>query len=167
MTIKELTQTNASCRAYRKDPIPRGTLLDLCDAARFAPNAFNAQPWHFYPADGVRAKAVAKLFPNDWAAQCPAFIAIAVPAATTVVSGRVHDFNAVDAGVAAAHLCLAAGERGLASCILGSVDEDAFCALAHVPSGMRVRAVVAVGYPAVCTSGPKDRKPLGDCTTFL
>ena len=166
MTIRELSCTHSSCRTYKPDPVDRTLLLDLIETARYAPNAFNAQMWRFFVAAEEQAKAVAKLFPNTWTSACPAFIAIAVPEGSTVVKNRMHDFNAIDCGIVAAHLCLAASERGLGSCILGSVDEDAICYLAHIPRGMRVHAVVAIGYPQGADT-PKDRKPIGELVTFI
>jgi F420 biosynthesis protein FbiB-like protein len=46
-TLAYLIQTRRSIRRYRPDPIPRGTIHRLLEAAIWAPSAHNRQPWRF------------------------------------------------------------------------------------------------------------------------
>lgn len=124
--LKELAMRRQSTRAYTDTPVPRDVLLDLVDTARLAPNTRNLQQWRFLICDGENAKKVAstaRLFPGmpEWHRDCPAFILITTEKPDPALS---HDFPMADAGIAAAFLTLAAAEKGLGSCILGSLDEE-------------------------------------------
>ena len=45
--INEIFLNRWSPRAYTGEAIPRQTLLSILEAARWAPSAFNVQPWRF------------------------------------------------------------------------------------------------------------------------
>ena len=81
-TIKKMTETRQSCRAF--DPVrtpDRAVLTQVLEAARLAPSACNSQPYHFYVAVDGTARAVGaatqSLGMNKFAGDCPAFIVVA------------------------------------------------------------------------------------------
>lgn len=41
-----------SVRAFRSEPVPRGQLMEILEAARAAPSNFNSQPWRVYVLTG-------------------------------------------------------------------------------------------------------------------
>ena len=79
---------------------------------------------------------------------------------------KSQDFAAIDLGLATAHLCLAATEQGLSTCILGWLNEAKLKELLGIPASKRVRLVIAVGYAAADTLRPKQRKPLEDLVRY-
>ena len=70
-----------------------------------------------------------------------------------------------DAGIAAAYLSLAAAEKGLDTCIIGSADEEGVKALLGVAPERRVHLIVAVGYGKEAPSLKKDRLPYDELVT--
>lgn len=49
MDFLEIAKSRQSCRAYdRSRPVEREKLLACLEAARLAPSACNAQPYHFH-----------------------------------------------------------------------------------------------------------------------
>ncbi len=52
-----------------------------------------------------------------------------------------------DAGIAAAYISLVAFEKGLGSCLLGSVDRDRLRQILKMPDHCEIDLVVALGYP--------------------
>ena len=60
-----------------------------------------------------------------------------------------------DAGIAAEAFCLAAYEKGLGTCILGIYDEKKTAAFLELPEGVRIGALIPIGYPAEEPAAPK------------
>lgn len=126
-------QNRRSVREYSSKAIPMFDLKKLAEAAIWAPNAMNAQQWHFSvvtdqqmlqrmsdacrtgmanaPVPFLREKAKESNFHAFFHA--PAVIVI------TVMEGKFTQF---DAGAAANALCLAAESMGYATCITASTE---------------------------------------------
>lgn len=178
MDFFELIQKRQSCRAYNGKPVERNKLEIIVDAARLAPSACNSQPWHFVVVDEPeKAKKTAKLLQdkvvpiNRFTDSCPAFVVICEGKAklSEKVSGRFkgQEFAQIDTGIAAAHLCFAATELGLGCCILGWFDEQGLKNLLHVPEYVRIRLVMAVGYPKEGDPiRPKSRKEMDEIAGY-
>lgn len=47
MTLSEVIQKRKSIRRYEEGDVPNETILEMIDAARYAPSAKNIQNWHF------------------------------------------------------------------------------------------------------------------------
>ena len=129
----------------------------ILEAARIAPSACNAQPWHFIVVDEPElrnqvADAVASriLGMNHFTKQAPVHILVVEerPNFTSGIGGLIKDkqFPLLDIGIAAAHITLAATAEGLGSCILGWFDEKAVRKLLHIPDKKRVILDIVVGY---------------------
>jgi nitroreductase len=46
MEIRDVIRTNGTVRRFTNDAVPRSTVVDILDDARFAPSGGNRQPWH-------------------------------------------------------------------------------------------------------------------------
>ena len=57
VSIHELISGRWSARAYSNQPIEAGQIEAVLEAARWAPSAFNAQPWRFIMFDRNRDAA--------------------------------------------------------------------------------------------------------------
>ena len=79
---------------------------------------------------------------------------------------KSQDFASIDLGLTTAHLCLAATEQGLSTCILGWLNEAKLKELLRIPASKRVRLGIAVGYAATDALRPKQRKPLEDLVRY-
>ncbi|MGQ9920477.1 MAG: nitroreductase [Desulfobacca sp.] len=62
MDVRQAIYQRRSIRAFRPEPVPNKTLLQLLDAAVQAPSARNMQPWHFVVVTGkARERLVQRL----------------------------------------------------------------------------------------------------------
>lgn len=153
-----LASSRQSDRAYDPDrPVEREKLERILQAVTMAPSACNAQPWKFIVVDEPELKnKVADatsnriLGLNHFTKQAPVHLLI-VEESVNLSSGfgglvKNKTFSMIDIGIAAAHICLAAEDEGLGSCILGWFNEDKIRSLLNIPSGKRVILDIVIGY---------------------
>ena len=148
-----------STRAF--DPerkVDREIITRILEAARLAPSACNAQPWHFVVVDEPElrnkvadATASKILRINHFTKQAPVHILV-VEEKVNISSGfgglvKEKQFALLDLGIAATHICLAAEAEGLGSCILGWFAEEKVKELLDIPKNRRVILDIVVGYP--------------------
>ena len=142
----DLVKQRQSDRRYDPEKtVEPEKLARIIEAARLAPSACNAQPWHFVVVDDpdlknrvADAAANRVLGMNHFTKQAP------------VLGGwikRKH-FPRIDIGIVAAHIVLAAADEGLGSCIVGWFDEAAVRKVLAIPSGKRVLLDIVIGYSA-------------------
>lgn len=162
-----LVKARQSDRAYDLSrPVETEKLERILEAARLAPSACNAQPWHFTVVTDPElahrvGKATAGLGMNKFAKGAPVHILITEESAniTSFLGRKIKDkyFPLIDIGIAAAHISLAAEAEGLGSCILGWFDEKALKAMVGIPEGKRLLLDITIGYP-IKSKRPKSRK---------
>ena len=51
-------RSRRSVRAFRPDPVPRPTLIEIVETARAAPSNFNSQPWRVHILTGEPKRAL-------------------------------------------------------------------------------------------------------------
>lgn len=54
--LREAILRRRSVRRYRSDPVPRGVIMRLLEAATWAPSAHNRQPWRFVVVETLAQK---------------------------------------------------------------------------------------------------------------
>lgn len=133
MNFMEIAKKRQSCRSY--DPqrqVEPEKLAAVLEAARLAPSACNGQPYHLTVCRGETAREVAAgtmgMGMNKFAAQAPVLIVISEePYVKTAALGaklKGIDYRSIDIGIVAAYLTAEAAAQGLATCILGWIDDD-------------------------------------------
>lgn len=174
MNFTEIAIARQSCRKY--DPckaVEDEKLTAIMEAARLAPSACNGQPYHFTVCKGENAKAVAKevmgMGMNKFAADVPVMIVISEEdyVASAALGARVkkNDYRSIDIGIAAAYLTAEAAAQGLATCILGWLNDDKIREICGVDKP--VRLVIAVGYADENdTLRTKKRKDMEQLVTY-
>ena len=121
------------------------------EAARLAPSACNAQPYHFTVCRGQAAKAavagVTGMGMNKFAAQAPVLIVISERpySKSAALGSKVTkvDYRSIDIGIAA-YLTAEAVAQGLSTCIIGWLDDAKLRAACGLDQP--VRLVIALGY---------------------
>jgi nitroreductase len=166
--VEPAIRTRRTHKAYEREPVDRGTIEELLELARWAPNHHLTEPWRFRViGPETFDRLVAAGAPNEASklGRAPTLIA-----ASATQKGDDHE-NREDllATACAVYIVLlAAHARGLASYwrtpalfeteaareILGFEPDEEFVALIHL------------GDPAT-TPDPKERKPVEEYTTFL
>jgi nitroreductase len=166
-----------SPRAFTDESIPQADLLTILEAARWAPSAFNAQPWHFIYADRTSehfAKLVDLLAPfnQDWARHAAALVFIASRTTRTSSDGATESpstTHAFDAGAAWSLLALQATKLGWHAHGMSGLDHARAAVELGLPPEWRIEIAVALGrqgdaagLPETLRSRetPSPRKPL-------
>lgn len=175
MNFLEIAQTRQSCRAYDEGrSVEPEKLTAVLEAVRLAPSACNGQPYHFTVCRGETAKAVAAAVTgmgmNKFAAQAPVLIVVSekpyVKSAALGAKVKGNDYRSIDIGIAAAYLTAEAAAQGLASCILGWLDDGKIRDICGLDQP--VRLVITLGYAKEGDPlRPKKRKELSELVTEL
>jgi nitroreductase len=142
MDVFEAVQERRSIRAYQDKPVPRETLEKILEAARLAPSAGNAEPWHFIAVtSSEKRKALSGGRFAKFLTQTPIVI---------VACGDKEaspDWYAIDVALAVENMVLTATNEGLGTCCVGSFNEKEVKAIVNVPENFEVVLLLAVGYP--------------------
>jgi nitroreductase len=141
-----------SPRAMTGEPIPQETLMQLFEAARWAPSSYNGQPWRFLYAqrDTEHWKLFFDLlveFNQNWAKNAGVLV---------LFISRTHfDFNgepsvthSFDTGAAWENLALQGWLRGLVVHGMQGFDYERARIGLNIPEEFQVEAMCAIGRPA-------------------
>ncbi len=142
-----------SPRGFSAENIPDPVLRGFFEAARWAPSAFNSQPWRFLYAlrgEPEFATFLAPLieFNRGWAQHAAALVYLVSkkdftpPGKTEPQFSRTHSF---DAGAAWANFANQAALGGWATHGRSGFDVDAARKALGVPDGFAVEIAIAVG----------------------
>lgn len=175
MNFLEIARARQSCRSYDAAREVEQEKLDaILEAVRIAPSACNGQPYHITVCRGEAAGKVAKacqgMGMNKFASQAPVLLVISeedyVKSAAVGAKVKGNDYRSMDIGIAVAYLTAEAAAQGLATCILGWLDDDkirAVCGIKHP-----VRLVVTLGYaPEGEKLREKKRKDIDTLVTYM
>ena len=158
MSFLDLVMKRQSDRAFDPDkPVGEDKLNRILEAARFAPSACNAQPWKFIVVEDEKtrhqiadATSNRLLSINHFTKQAPIhLIIVEEPANFSSSIGsffKKKRFPHIDIGIVAEHICLAAAEEGLGSCMIGWFDEKKIKKILDIPSSRTVVLDIVIGY---------------------
>ena len=174
MNFWEIAQTRQSCRSYDADRSVEQEKLDaILRSAQLAPSACNGQPYKITVCRGDSAKAVAAactgMGMNKFALQAPVQLVISempyVKSAALGAKLKKNDYRSIDIGIVAAYITAEAAAQGLATCILGWLDDEkirGICDLEHP-----VRLVITLGYAKADDKlRVKKRKDMGELVAY-
>jgi len=167
--IADIFTRRWSPRAFDGSALDESDLLKLFEAARWAPSAFNAQPWRFLYAlrggpDWQRFLDLLVPFNRAWAENASALIFVISDKfmrnedGTPKSESHSHSF---DAGAAWSLLALQATHDGLHVHGMTGVNFDEAYKSLGVPEDFRIEAAVAVGRlgdPATLPEGMRVRE---------
>ena len=150
--ISELVKENRSCRRFYEDhAVETETLKEFVNLARMSASGANLQPLKYILSCDPRKNA--DIFSclawagylKDW----PGPAEGERPAAYIVVLGdtSISESAGCDHGIAAQTILLGAREKGLAGCMLGSIDRNALRDSLNIPSQLKILLVLAIGKP--------------------
>ncbi|MEJ7933034.1 nitroreductase family protein [Sphingobium sp. AN558] len=168
-----------SPRAFDPTAIPKADLDSMLEAARWAPSAFNYQPWRFLyahrdGADWQRSLDILLPFNREWAQHASLLLFVLSDSLMDQANGaepKPLGSHSFDAGAAWASLALQATRLGYHCHGMAGIDPDAARVALEVPDRFRIEAAVAIGRrgdPANLSEAlqareqPSDRKPITD-----
>ena len=152
-----------SPRAFTGENIPETTLLGFIEAARWAPSAYNSQPWRFLyarrdSADWQRYLSLLIEFNRGWAQHASALLVI-VSKTTFVPPGKSEEqpapSHAFDTGAAWGFFALQAHLAGWHTHAMTGFDKELARRELKIPDGYEVHAMVAVGKRGDAASLPE------------
>jgi nitroreductase len=166
--VAESIRGRRTHKSFGPAPVPRETLEELFDLARFAPNHHLTQPWRFRvlgPAAVAALKDAAGPVEAPKLDRAPTLVV----ASAHLTGAQQQDEEDICATAAAIYaVLLGAHARGLASywrtpAVLRTRDGRA---AVGIPDGERVLGLIHLGSPVTQPQG-KERAPLGDVLAFL
>lgn len=155
-----------SIRKYEDKDVSEQDILELLNAARWAPSWANRQEWRFVI---VREEAIKEQLKGTLAETNPArkhgFNApVLIVICAEKDEATIHQnkpYYLVDAGSAMQNLMLAAVAKGLGTCWIGSFDENRARKILDIPESVTIVGYTPVGYPAQ-KPDPRPRKELDE-----
>ena len=171
MEVEEAIRTRRTHKAYGREPVPRETLDELFELARWAPNHHLTNPWRFRvlgAASLARLKAAADALDAGSGAKlerAPTLVAVSVTQAGDPVA---DEEDALAGAVAAYIVLLAAHARGLAGywrtpAVLRAPEGRAALGIG---AGERVLGLLHLGRPRQEQRTP-DRVPVEAVVSYL
>ena len=150
--ISELVEANRSCRRFYEDhPVELKTLEDLVDLARLSASGANLQPLKYILA--CRPDVNAEIFSclawagylKDWPGPDPG----ERPSGYIVILGdtTIKEEFGVDHGIAGQSMLLGAREKGLAGCMIASINRKDIRPMLNIESHLKILLVLAIGKP--------------------
>jgi nitroreductase len=166
--VEEAIRTRRTHKVYGHEPVPRETLDELFELARWAPNHNLTNPWRFRvvgPKSLARLKEAAGAEAAAKLDRAPTLVVVSVVESGDPVQDE-EDYAA--AAVAAYIVLLGAHARGLAGywrtpAVLRTTGG---CSAAGVPAGERAIGLLHLG-PRRQDKEPPDRLEPGDFVTYL
>lgn len=107
---------------------------------------------------------------NKFAITSPAFIVVVREKRNlTSKMGELikkKDYTSMDIGIASEHLCLAATELGLGTCMMGWFKEKNIKKLINIPTNKEIHLVISLGYYDEKVTRRKIRKNIDEIYSF-
>jgi nitroreductase len=168
MELEDAIRTRRTHKVYGSEPVPRETLEELLELARWAPNHNLTNPWRFRvlgPDSLARLKAAAGPDAGAKLDRAPTLVVASQVRSDDQIQDE-EDLCAVAAAIS--YVLLGAHSRGLAGywrtpAVLRTPEGRA---AAGVPDGERVLGLIHLG-PLRQEKEPPGRLPPGDYVTFL
>ncbi|CAN2225946.1 NfnB Nitroreductase [Candidatus Nanopelagicaceae bacterium] len=147
--VHEIIATRRSPRSFNESAeISDQDLLGILEAARWAPSAFNGQPWRFFVGkrgDELFNQIMASLVPfnQSWAERSSALILVA--AITVKSDGTIHADYQFDCGLAVGQLVIETHHRGLIAHQMTGFDKTIAQTELSMPTELVPVVVIAIG----------------------
>lgn len=153
MSAVEIMKKRRTIRKFQNREISREDIVDMIECARRAPSGANLQPLKYFVAN--EPALCSQVF------ECTAWAGYLKGAGTPKEGERPTTYIAIlcdreirssgfeaDGGAAAMSIILAAEERGIGSCWIGSINRERLSKLLELDEKYEIFALIALGYPA-------------------
>ena len=146
--FKTLVKNTRCVRRYKEANISYEDLADLVDIARQTSSGKNLQPLKYIIITDTKQKEEVYK-PLVWAAHLQDWeqLPSQKPSAYILIleDTDINGFSDIDSGIAMQTIMLGARAKGLGSCILASIDKEAYKKLFNLPSNLEPRFIIAFG----------------------
>jgi len=161
MNLMQAIRARRSIRNFMDKSVEEEKLLAVLEAGRLAPSARNMQDWRFIVVrdSATRQRLAEAARDQKFVGMAPVVIAACGTSDMVMTCGQPA--YAIDVAIAVDHMTLAAASLGLGTCWIGAFYEEKVKEILGVPQGIRVVALLLLGYPAE-QPGPRPRKSLDE-----
>lgn len=169
--VHELVASRWSPSVWSDRSVSAEDLRAVFEAARWAPSAFNEQPWRYLVATREDAVEFERLLSclveanRNWARHAPV-LALSIMSLQLARNGKPNGTAAHDVGLATANLTVEATARGLAVHQMGGILPDRAREIYGIPEGFAALTGLALGYAgepvgefAARDLSPRTRRP--------
>jgi nitroreductase len=148
--INSLIEQRWSTRAFSNMPVEKAKLQSILEATRWAPSAFNEQPWRFIlgqKGDNTYNSLLSTLSDWNiiWASNAPVLI-LNIAKKTFTHNGIENITSDYDLGQAVGFMILEVVNQGLFAHQMSGFDPAKAAELFNIPDDFRAISVTAVGY---------------------
>lgn len=149
--IHELISERKSIRAFAGKEIDAEVLVQLFEAARWAPSSRNEQPWRFIVARKAEKESFEKILlclneSNRGWARHAAVLIITIAKKTFGEDTLLNSHAQHDVGLAIGNLSLQATAMGISLHQMGGFDKDATRTFFTIPAEYEAVSIIAGGY---------------------
>lgn len=165
--INELLQKRWSPRSF--DPnkvVTRDQVMQLCEAARWAPSCFNDQPWRYLvfdknhnESDYQKGFECLGEWNQKWAKNAPILLAV-LSYDKFKKNQNPNRWSQYDTGAATENLVLQATSMGLVVHQMGGFDAEKVLVDFNIPEDYTAIAMIAIGYQAEAETLPEDYREM-------
>lgn len=147
--VHEIIATRRSPRSFDEGAVlSNEDLLGILEAARWAPSAFNGQPWRFFVGkrgDEHFTQILTSLgeFNQSWAHRASALVLVA--AKTVKADGSIHADYQFDCGLAVGQLVIETHHRGLIAHQMTGFDKEIAQHQLSIPAELVPVVIIAIG----------------------
>ncbi len=167
-SILGVMKKRRSTRKYKKEGISKDLLLQLIEAAIWAPSGSNVQSWYFIIVDDVNTIEQVNAFSPGLLGDPPSIILICSDRKKAFekagILGR-DELCLMDISMAAQNIMLLAEEMGLSTCPVKSFNKRAISKILNLPDYVSADLIISVGYSDEITNTPK-RRSIKETTFF-
>lgn len=171
----EMLKGRRSIRKYKNKTVPRETLMEIVEIARFAPSWANFQVarYNFISDKKIIAKIAEKgvngfVYNQNTLRTTKNLLVLSFVKGKSgklnlekdeYATTKSNEWEMFDSGIASQTFCLAAHEKGIGTCIFGVFDPKAVAEIIGLPSDETVATVITLGYPDEIISGSPRKSP--------
>jgi nitroreductase len=181
LAIHPLLSGRWSPRAYSDRAIDHAQVITILEAARWAPSAYNVQPWRFLVFERAQdaaafERAFQTLVPFNQSWNANAQVLIAVLADTLGPKGTPNPSASFDAGAASLALLLQAHAQGLAAHAMGGFDAARLREGFGIPERYSALSVISIAHHGDARAlpdqlaererAPRERRPIEEIAHF-
>jgi nitroreductase len=140
-----------SALAFSSQMVSEENIRLIFEAARWAPSAYNEQPWRFFYASRSNfdsfKKLIACLVPAnaEWAASS-SLIIISTAKKHLTLNGEENGYALHDTGLATANLLIQAEAMGMVTHVMGGFNKEMAARALNLPNEYFPVAAIAVGF---------------------
>lgn len=185
MDAIKLLETRRSVRKYKDQPVPRELMTEIIRLSQFAPSWSNTQVARYNVIDNkalienIADTCVQGFIYNTKTLKRANGVVVLsyVTGESGSLKGKVETasealadntiWECFDAGLACQQFCLAAYAKGVSTCILGVINNEAIAKKIGLPDNEKVAALIVYGYEEGEHHNAPARKNINEVLRFI